>query len=181
MYACAAFGSTMQAKRMFVTATPEGGRKEEVAEFRPFLWLGAEVSQAGIQVERLKGDGAFNWLAHADTLERFELFFKEVREGTPVDVLRPFESQWLLQRRTRLYAELSHLVELRRCQLDIETPARPKRGRLVMQKTPETGCSQLDCSAASGANCWFSTKNPMPAKNDCCSRLMKCCATSIPT
>ena len=37
-------------------------------------------------------------------------------------MLKPYESQWLLQHRTRLYAEL-HFADLRRCQLDIETGA----------------------------------------------------------
>jgi DNA polymerase elongation subunit (family B) len=101
-------------------ATPDGGRVEQSEDFKPFAWLGAEVGGGGIQVERLKGDAAFNWLAHADSLEVFQTFFKAVREGTAVDVLRPYESQWLLQRRARLYADL-HFSALRRCQLDIET------------------------------------------------------------
>ena len=103
-------------------ATADGGRVEQVEEFKPFAWLGAEVSRDGIHVERLKGDGAFNWLAHADSLEAFGAFFKAVREGTPIDVLRPYESQWLLQRRARLFADV-HFTGLRRCQLDIETGA----------------------------------------------------------
>src|SRR5438067_1176076 len=103
-------------------ATPECARIELTEEFRPFCWLGAEVAQEGIQIERLKGEGAFCWLAHADSAAAFESFFKAVREGMPVDVLRPYESQWLLQRRTRLYADLP-FAALRRCQLDIETGA----------------------------------------------------------
>ena len=101
-------------------ATSEGGRVEQNEEFKPFAWLAAEVGGDGIQVERLKGDAAYNWLAHADSLEAFQTFFKAAREGTAVDVLRPYESQWLLQRRARLYADL-HFSALRRCQLDIET------------------------------------------------------------
>ena len=101
-------------------ATADGGRVEQVEDFKPFAWLGAEVNREGIQIERLKGDSAFNWLAHADTLEAFGVFFKDVREGIPIDVLRPYESQWLLQRRARLFADV-HFTALRRCQLDIET------------------------------------------------------------
>ena len=101
-------------------ATADGGRVEQVEDFKPFAWLGAEVNREGIQIKRLKGDSAFNWLAHADTLEAFGVFFKDVREGIPIDVLRPYESQWLLQRRARLFADV-HFTALRRCQLDIET------------------------------------------------------------
>ena len=103
-------------------ATPDGERVERIEAFKPFAWLGTELVHEGIQVERLKGEGAFNWLAHADTLVAFELFVKSARDGTPLDVLKPYESQWLLQRRARLYAELP-FKDLRRCQLDIETGA----------------------------------------------------------
>jgi len=103
-------------------ATPDGGRREKTEDFRPFAWLGAEIAHEGIRVERLKGEGAFGWLAHADSLAAFEVFFKDTREGALIDVLKPYESQWLLQQRTRLYADL-HFTQLRRCQLDIETGA----------------------------------------------------------
>ncbi|MBL9216404.1 MAG: DNA polymerase [Opitutaceae bacterium] len=103
-------------------ATPDGGRRETAEEFRPFAWLGGEFSHAGVALERLKGEGAFGWLAHADSLATFAAFFKSVREGAPIDVLKPYESQWLLQRRARLFAEV-RFAEVRRCQLDIETGA----------------------------------------------------------
>ncbi len=102
--------------------TPDGGRKESVETFEPFAWLGSESSHEGVRWERLGGEGAFGWLAHAESLGLFETFFKSVREGAPVDVLKPYESQWLLQNRARLYAEM-HFHDLRRCQLDIETGA----------------------------------------------------------
>ena len=103
-------------------ATPAGGREERTEDFRPFAWLGAETPHEGVSFERLKGEGTFNWLAHADSLATFEVFFKAVREGAAIDVLKPYESQWLLQQRTRLYADLK-FADLRRCQLDIETGA----------------------------------------------------------
>ena len=103
-------------------ATPGGGREERVEGFRPFAWLGAETAYEKVQLERLKGDGAFGWLAHAESLGAFEVFCKNVRDGTPLDVLKPYESQWLVQKRARLYADM-HFHELRRCQLDIETGA----------------------------------------------------------
>jgi DNA polymerase elongation subunit (family B) len=103
-------------------ATAGGGRVERVEEFRPFAWLGAETAHEGVRLERLKGEGVFHWLAEADSLAVFEVFFKSVRDGAAVDVLKPYESQWLLQRRGRMYAGL-HFADLRRCQLDIETGA----------------------------------------------------------
>lgn len=104
------------------TATAGGGREERTENFRPFAWLGGEMPQEGVTLERLKGEGAFPWLAHAESLAVFEVFFKNVRDGAPIDVLKPYESQWLLQRRARLYADLP-FAGLRRCQLDIETGA----------------------------------------------------------
>lgn len=103
-------------------ATPAGGREERTEDFKPFAWLGAETPHAGVSFERLKGEGAFHWLAHAGSLADFEVFFKAVREGAAIDVLKPYESQWLLQQRARLYAEMK-FADLRRCQLDIETGA----------------------------------------------------------
>ena len=103
-------------------ATADGGRREATEDFRPFAWLGAEMKYEGVSLERLQGEGVFHWLAHAESLAVFEEYFKEIRVGTPIDVLKPFESQWLLQTRARLYADMP-FADLRRCQLDIETGA----------------------------------------------------------
>lgn len=101
-------------------ATPEGGRVERVEDFRPFAWLGGDSTDPGVVIEPLPGAGVFNRLAHADSPAALAAFVKSVREGAPVDVVKPDESQWLLQRRARLYADLP-FGALRRCQLDIET------------------------------------------------------------
>ncbi len=103
-------------------ATPAGGREERTEDFKPFAWLGTETPHEGVSFERLKGEGAFHWLAHAESLAAFEAFFKAVREGAAIDVLKPYESQWLLQKRARLYADMK-FADLWRCQLDIETGA----------------------------------------------------------
>ena len=102
--------------------TTSDGRRERTEDWRPFGWLGEAVNQDGITSECLKGEGAFPWLAHADSLPALEAFLKNLREGATVDVLKPYENQWLLQRRARLYAGM-HFTDLRRCQLDIETGA----------------------------------------------------------
>ena len=103
-------------------ATPDGGRTERSEVLRPFAWLGANVGAEGVTVESLQGVGTFCWMAHAESLATFDVFFKSVRDGAPVDVLKPYESQWLLQRRARLYGDM-HFADVRRCQLDIETGA----------------------------------------------------------
>ncbi|MBI3884275.1 MAG: DNA polymerase [Opitutae bacterium] len=103
-------------------ATAGGGRAERSEALRPFAWLDTPVKSDGITVEPLTGEGSFRWLAHAESLPAFEDFFKSVRDGAAIDVLKPYESQWLLQSRTRLYAGLP-FAAVRRCQLDIETGA----------------------------------------------------------
>ena len=103
-------------------AGPDGRRTERTAAFRPFAWLADPAATPGLRAERLQGEGPFAWLGHADTLPEFEAFLKAARDGTPIDVLKPYESQWLLQQRARLYADMP-FAALRRCQLDIETAA----------------------------------------------------------
>lgn len=107
-------------RALVARSSVSGGRVESVEEFRPFAWCAERGEAAGVAFAALAGEGAFKWLAQADSLPEFEAFLKNRAEGAAVDVLKPYEAQWLLQRRARLYAELS-FTELRRCQLDIET------------------------------------------------------------
>lgn len=102
---------------------PDGTRREEVAEFRPFAWLQDRPvveDISGITIEPLKGPGPFGLLVHADRQATFDAFLRIARDGGGVDVLRPSEAQFLLQQRERLYADMI-FAQLRRCQLDIET------------------------------------------------------------
>jgi DNA polymerase, archaea type len=101
-------------------ATAAGGRAEAVEEFRPFAWTTELTAHPGVAFEPLAGDGPFRHLAHAESVPVFEEFLKAVPEGGRLDHLRPYESQWLLQRRARLHDGLPFSA-LRRCQLDIET------------------------------------------------------------
>jgi DNA polymerase I len=101
-------------------ATADGGREERMAPLQLFAWLREPPSGeaiAGLQVERLKGEGAFPWLAHADSPAAYDAL---LNVATGVDGIRPLESQFLLQTRARLFSEIS-FAQLRRCQLDIET------------------------------------------------------------
>lgn len=101
----------------------DGNRREEITEFRPFLWLSEnplDEAISGISFEELKGDGPLALLAHAETLKDFKGFLKVAKQAGWTDVLRPMEAQFLLQQKERLFAEMA-FSEVRRCQLDIET------------------------------------------------------------
>ncbi len=104
--------------------TVDGGRETRVETLRPFAWLagGAFPAGEGVAIEPLKGEGFFTELAHGETLSLFEAWLDAAKTaGTKsIDVVRPLESQWLLQSRRRLFADLP-FARLRRCQLDIET------------------------------------------------------------
>ena len=104
--------------------TAEGGRETRVETLRPFAWLaaGAFVEGEGVTIERLNGEGFFTELAHAASLARFEAWQDAAKAAGAkgIDVIRPLESQYLLQSRRRLFDELP-FSRLRRCQLDIET------------------------------------------------------------
>ncbi len=104
-------------------ATADGGRREETVPFEPFAWLASNPFDgpvAGVQLETLKGTAALGILARASSLEAFDGFIKTARESVAVDAIRPLESQFLLQRRARLFGDMG-FTRLRRCQVDIET------------------------------------------------------------
>ena len=110
--------------RVHVTrATPDGGRVDSIESFRPFAWLNdtpADVNLHGFTLEKLQGEGTYDRLLHADDLAGYEAFVKQAKLTVGLDAIRPFESQYLLQHRQRLYRDLT-FPQLRRCQLDIET------------------------------------------------------------
>jgi DNA polymerase elongation subunit (family B) len=106
-------------------ANDQGGREERVEVFKPFAWMPPETAapQApplGIDIAPLSGEGVFTRLLHADNLETFDQYLAQIRDTTGVDVIRPLESQFLLQHRQRLFRDLT-FTQLRRCQFDIET------------------------------------------------------------
>jgi DNA polymerase, archaea type len=111
------------AGRVFTTvSTADGGRIDRIETLRPFAWLNATPAVealAGLTLEDLKGEGPFNRLVHAEDFKVFNAFVRSARDGIGVDVIRPIESQFLLQQRQRLYRDLT-FGALRRCQFDIE-------------------------------------------------------------
>jgi DNA polymerase I len=104
-------------------ATAGGGREERAHPFEPFAWLAslpAGAPATGVDFERLAGTAALGVIARASSLEAFDGLLKAARDSVAMDVIRPLESQFLLQHRTRLYGDMG-FAKLRRCQVDIET------------------------------------------------------------
>lgn len=105
-------------------ATIDGARAEAITGFQPFAWLAAKppALPSGVKLTKLKGPGEFRFLAHAANTHAYEALVRKCGKGAGWDSIRPFESQFLLQRRRRLFEKVS-FSQLRRCQLDIETAA----------------------------------------------------------
>ena len=105
-------------------ARPDGSRDERVETLRPFTWFSeppADVGVAGVEIELLKGEGVYSHLAHADTLAAHDSFYALLKTtGVSADTVRPLENAFLLQRRERLFRDLS-FTQIKRCQFDIET------------------------------------------------------------
>lgn len=108
-------------------ATADGKREERIEHLRPFAWVEKSVPDetlAGFEVLNLPGDAPYSRLAHSEKLEDFQRLVSLARETSGIDLIRPYENQFLLQRRARLFGDLPFHA-LRRCQFDIETAAEP--------------------------------------------------------
>jgi DNA polymerase, archaea type len=98
-----------------------GERRATVAPvpFRPFAWASAGVEAGeGVEVRELSGPGRLNRLLRFSDVAAAREPLKA--QGRGWEVVRPFEHQYLLQSRERLFGGL-RFADLRRCQLDIET------------------------------------------------------------
>lgn len=97
-------------------------RREATFPFQPFAWLsggaGEHAAAPGLVIEPLKGEGVFRHLAQAETIKHFESLVRRARNSGAIDVVRPLECQFLLQRKWRLFRDLP-FHELRRCQLHV--------------------------------------------------------------
>ncbi|PTY07230.1 DNA polymerase [Opitutaceae bacterium EW11] len=132
-------------------ATPDGRREDRSEPFRPFLWAtdAAELPGVeGVSVERLSGDATFTRLVHADGPAPWERLTAAARDGSGLDVVRPLESQYLLQARRRLFGDLG-FHQLRRCQLDIETAA-SSEGAFSNPNNPEDRVLAIGLGFSSG-------------------------------
>jgi DNA polymerase elongation subunit (family B) len=104
-------------------ATEDGGREDRIESLRPFAWLAggqSDPDSPGLSMEPLRGEGAFGWLVHADSLAAYDGFMQRARVSGGTDAVRPLESQYLIQARERMYRDIG-FGQLCRCQLDIET------------------------------------------------------------
>lgn len=102
-------------------AGADGTRREERTSWEPFAWLSGQpagAAGAGVRVSALQGEGPFGFLAQGGDLAAFERFLRQARDEVTVDLIRPFENQFLLQQRERLYRDLP-FPGLRRCQLSL--------------------------------------------------------------
>lgn len=101
-----------------------GARRVERDRLRPFCWTagkpGAEAPEGG-SWRPLAGTGFYAGLAEAPDPEALDGWSRAWREcGGETDRVQPWETQYLLQTRRRLFAGLP-FARLRRVQLDIET------------------------------------------------------------
>ena len=102
---------------------PDGTRAESTASSRWFIWLNDRLPaelETDAEVIKLAGDASFSHLVETESLSEFDRIRKAVKGRVAADIVRPLESQYLLQSRERLFSEVK-FSELRRCQLDIET------------------------------------------------------------
>lgn len=86
-------------------------------DFSPFAWSPAESEVAGAESVALAGEGTFARRWHFSSLDTYREALRDRSLG--LDAIRPFEHQWLLANRSRLYAGLA-FGDLCRVQLDIE-------------------------------------------------------------
>lgn len=110
---------------VFLHVTDGSGARRVVRDrLRPFCWTaGPPEGDApdGGSWTALAGTGFYAGLAEAATADSLDAWTRALRErGGEVDRVQPWETQYLLQQRRRLFGDLS-FGRLRRCQLDIET------------------------------------------------------------
>ena len=103
--------------------TSDGGRSAQaIAGFRPFAWTRADATPPVIEgstSEPLAGGGPFSRLVHVTHPDLLDAVEDAVGKGA-YDAVSQLESQFLIQHRARLFADVA-FGQLRRCQLDIET------------------------------------------------------------
>ncbi len=102
---------------------PAGNRIESEQDGSWFVWVGGASPPPipdGAGIVDLAGDAVYRRLVECDDLNALEASARTWRGEFPVDVIKPYESQFLLHHRERLFHAV-RFHELRRCQLDIET------------------------------------------------------------
>jgi len=95
-------------------------RKEKVHPWSPFAWADSLPLSGKVSEERLESDAPFRHLLSFESIEDFREVTQNAQGAFATEIIRPFESQYLLSQKERLYSEMS-FNDLRRCQCDIET------------------------------------------------------------
>ena len=101
-----------------------GSRHVRRDRLRPFCWTAGRPdgpAPDGGSWTALSGKGFYGGVAEAVSPDALEAWTRALRDrGGEADRVQPWETQYLLQQRRRLFADLP-FGRLRRCQLDIET------------------------------------------------------------
>ena len=95
-------------------------REEVVEKWTPFLWADSLPIGGKVSEERLNGDDPFKHLLSFEMMEDLRDATQKSQRNFAMEMVRPYECQFLLYCQKRLYAELS-FNDLHRCQCDIET------------------------------------------------------------
>ena len=106
---------------------PDGQTHQKQAQLEAFMWVSAEDVKSldgESHVHSLKGSGPFNRMLTTSDMEQFGQWMQQGKGLRRMEVLKPYESQYLLSHGMRLFGDL-RFDELKRCQLDIETEIGP--------------------------------------------------------
>jgi len=95
-------------------------RKEIVHPWSPFAWTDSLPLSGKASEERLGTDAPFKHLLSFESTDDFREITQNSQRSFEAEIIRPFESQYLLSQKERLYTEMG-FSDLRRCQCDIET------------------------------------------------------------
>ncbi|MBT5902989.1 MAG: DNA polymerase [Opitutaceae bacterium] len=104
-------------------ATADGDRVESTEATRWFAWSSGAAPidfDGDCDSHRLNGEGVFTHLVESNSMATIDRLAKQLRGQLAIDVVKPRESQFLLRGKQRQFADVK-FIELRRCQLDIET------------------------------------------------------------
>ena len=112
-----------------------GGRTEALAEFQPFAWLRSVPADLpnGIEIRSLTGPGVYRHLALSRSVPIYEELLATVGSDN-YESLRPLESQFLLQKRRRLFAGLrfaDRYSKWERIRWSVRVYAAPAGGRMT--------------------------------------------------
>ena len=98
-------------------ATEDGGRVEQAVGFQPFCFSSEPISEV---YEALRNEGELRCLNIFQSAEHYQAAMREREKHILVEACHGLTSQFLLERKSRLYTGLNW-EDMRRMQVDIET------------------------------------------------------------